>query len=144
MSIDAIFQYSFLLNAPFWFLMIFAPFWNWTKRIIASPWIAAPAAVLYTVLILPQLVETFAFVLDPSLGGMMEFLASPEGTTIAWAHFLVGDIFVGRWAYLDGREKNISVWLMGLILLVILLFGPLGFLLYLVARELHARFVRES
>ena len=143
MSIDAIFQYSFLLNAPFWFLMIFAPFWNWTKRIISSPWIAAPAALLYTFLVLPQLGDIFTFVLNPDLAGMVEYLSSPQGTTIAWVHFLVGDIFVGRWAYLDAREKNISVWLMAVVLLVILLFGPLGLLLYLVVRELHARFIRE-
>ena len=36
---------------------------------------------------------------------------SPAGVAVGWIHFLAFDLFVGRWEYLDSREKSISAWL---------------------------------
>jgi len=58
-------------------------------------------------------------------------LGTPAGATIAWVHFLALDVLVGRWAFLDGHTRAISPFLMAPVLALILLFGPLGFLLYL-------------
>ena len=60
------------------------------------------------------------------------------------AHFLAFDLFVGRWVYLDSRERGISAWLMAPILLVVLMLGPLGFILYLVVRTAHAAMQRRG
>ena len=45
---ELVFQLSSLLVMPFWLLMVLLPTWRWTQRIIASPWIVAPVALLYT------------------------------------------------------------------------------------------------
>ena len=50
---EIIFQLSSLLVMPFWLLIIFLPHWQWTRRIMASPWVVAPAALLYTLLVVP-------------------------------------------------------------------------------------------
>ena len=144
MSFDTIFQLSFLLVAPFWALMVFAPHWRWTKRIIASPWIVAAAALLYTVLVLPGFTQVFSSVSNPDLASIATLLGTEAGATIAWAHFLAFDLFVGRWAYLDSREKNISVWLMAPVLFFTLMLGPLGFLIYLLLREIYPRLISNS
>lgn len=138
-SIETVFQISNLLVLPFWALMIFAPGWSWTKRLLASPWVAAPPAVLYLVLIVPQLDGLMASLLSPSAVGIARALGTPEAATIAWAHFLTFDLFVGRWAYLDSRERGLSAWIMGPALFSILMVGPIGFLLYLGARTLARR-----
>jgi hypothetical protein len=65
---------------------------------------------------------------------LAEALGQPTGATIAWAHFLAFDLFVGRWAYLDSREKGITAWVASPLLFFILMVGPLGFLLYLLGR----------
>ena len=69
-------------------------------------------------------------------------LGTSAGATAAWAHFLAFDLFVGRWAYLDSRERNISAWIMAPVLFLILMLGPLGFAMYLGVRALshsHSR-----
>jgi hypothetical protein len=53
---------------------------------------------------------------------------------IAWAHFLAFDLFVGRWAYLDAGERGVPVLLMGPLLILTLLLGPVGLGLYLAVR----------
>ncbi len=138
MSIDLLFTLSNILVLPFWLLMIAAPGWSWTRRLIASPWIAAGPAALYVVLVAPQLPGLLASLMNPQLGAIAALLGTPAGTTIAWAHFLTFDLFVGRWIYLDSRERGLSAWVAGPVLAFVLLMGPLGFLLYLLVRGLRA------
>ena len=64
-------------------------------------------------------------------------MGTPEGATIAWAHFLAFDLFTGRWAYLDSQARGLPALLMAPLLFAILMVGPLGLLLYLAARALR-------
>ncbi len=131
MDYALIFQWSAILTGPFWLLVIFLPHWTWTRRLLASPLIVAPAAAAYAILIIPQLAGFSPLLLDASLENIAALLGSPAGATIGWIHFLAFDLFVGRWAYLDSREKGISAWLVSPVLFLILMAGPLGLLLYL-------------
>ena len=139
MPFATLFNLSSLLVMPFWFLMIFLPHWRWTKRIAGSLWIVVPAALLYTVLILPSLPTVFPLLLNTTLAGIAALLGTPQGATIGWVHFLAFDLFVGRWAYLDSRARGISAWLASPTLFFILMVGPLGLLLYLALRALTGR-----
>lgn len=130
----AIFSASFLLVLPFWLLMVFLPKGRFTERIIRSPWIAAPAALLYAVLVLPRLPEVLGTVANPDLGSISALLGSPAGATIGWVHFLAFDLFVARWAYLDSRERDVNPFVMAPVLFLVLMLGPVGFLLYLALR----------
>lgn len=131
---DTIFSLSSLIVMPFWLLLIFFPNWSWTRRIVRSPWIAAPAALLYLVLVLPQLGAVFPAVINPSLGAVAALLGTPDGATIGWAHFLAFDLFVGRWIYWDNQTVGLSSWIMAPILFLTLMVGPAGFLFYLGAK----------
>jgi hypothetical protein len=133
--VETLFAISSYLVLPFWALMIFLPHWRVTRRLIGSPLIAALPAVLYAALVLPRLVEIWSLVSRPGLAGMAGLLGSPAGATIAWLHFLAFDLFVGRWIYLDSRERGISAWLMAPVLYLTLMLGPGGFLLYLLVRR---------
>ncbi|MBC8160694.1 MAG: DUF4281 domain-containing protein [Roseiflexaceae bacterium] len=138
MSLEEIFACSGLLVLPFWILMAFLPHWRWTKRIIGSPLISLPAALLYAGLVLPQLGAIWSAVSSPELGAIATLLGSPAGATIAWVHFLAFDLFVGRWVYLDSRARGVSALLMAPVLLLVLMLGPIGFALYLGLRALYA------
>ena len=131
---SVLFRVSNLLVLPFWALMILLPRWQWTMRIMRSPVISAAPAALYA-LVLPHLDEIWPAISQPMLGGVSAFLSSPAGATIAWVHFLAFDLFVGRWIYLDSRERLISTWRVGQALFLTLMVGPAGFLLYLVLRS---------
>lgn len=136
---DTVFSLSGLLVMPLWAAMILLPRWRWTHRVMSSPWSVAPAAALYAFLVLPFVAAVWPVVSRPELGSVAELLGSPAGATIAWAHFLAFDLFVGRWAYLDARERGVSPWVMAPVLFLTLMLGPLGLLLYLGVRSLPPR-----
>ena len=131
---DTVFLLSNAYIIPFWFMMIGLPRWHWTKRIIGSPLIMAPLALLYAALIVPQLGSLLTDLLNPGLANIAAALGTPEGALVGWVHFLTFDLFVGRWVYLDSQEKKLSPWLMAPVLFLILMMGPLGFLVYLMIR----------
>jgi hypothetical protein len=123
-----------LLVLPFWALLILLPRWRWTARIMRSPFVSAAPALLYAALVLPRLGTIWPAIARPTLAGIATLLGSPEGATIAWAHFLAFDLFIGRWIYLDSQERRQSVLLTAPVLFLTLMLGPLGFLTYLVLR----------
>jgi hypothetical protein len=136
---ERLFSISNLLVLPFWVLMIAFPHWRWTRRLLASPLVAMPPVIIYAAVVLPRVAEILTAVANPTLPDVSRLLGTPAGTTAAWAHFLAFDLFVGRWAYLDSRERNISAWIMAPVLLLILMLGPLGFAVYLGVRILTRR-----
>lgn len=131
---DTIFQLSTLLVAPFWGLMIFAPKWRWTQKIIGSPWIAAPPALMFAALTLPTLPDLLPKLLQPNLGIIMGMFSTPQSMTAVWMYFLAFDLFIGRWIYLETRQRNRNLAWSGILLLFTLLVGPLGYLVYLIDR----------
>jgi hypothetical protein len=137
MSYAQIFSLSGLTVMPFWALMILLPRWRITQRIMHSPLVAALPALIYAALVLPRAGAIFAAVSRPELAPIAALLGSPEGATIAWAHFLAFDLMVGRWAYLDSRERGVSALLMAPVLFMVLMLGPIGFLLYLALRAAY-------
>jgi hypothetical protein len=131
---DLLFNVSNLFIMPFWLLMIFLPHWRWTQRIMGSLWPVAALAAVYAVLLLSQAGSAADSLLNPTLAGVAGLLGTPGGAAAGWVHFLAFDLFVGRWAYLDSRRRRLSAWLISPALFFTLMAGPLGLLLYLLAR----------
>jgi hypothetical protein len=134
-----LFALSNLTVMPFWSMMILLPKWRVTERIVRSPWIVAGPAIIYAVLVAPLALELMPALMRPEIGKIATFLASETGATIAWVHFLAFDLFVGRWVYLDSREREVSPWLMAPVLWMCLMLGPIGLLGYAVLRSLAAK-----
>jgi hypothetical protein len=133
----ALFSASFLLAAPFWALMVLVPGWSWTRRIIGSPLIVAPPILGYAVLVLTHLSLIGPALAEPTLDGVRGLLGSPVGAAAGWAHFIAFDLFVGRWIYLDSRERRIRPLIMAPVLVLTILLGPLGLLAYLAVRAVR-------
>jgi hypothetical protein len=136
---EFLFSITFLVAVPFWALMIFAPKWGTTAKVIASPLIVVPPALIYLVLAVANFPELWTAVSAPSLGPLAEFLGTPEGTALGWAHFIAWDLFVGRWMYRQSRELGIHPLVMAPILVVTILASPIGLLLFLPVRALRER-----
>jgi ABA4-like protein len=131
---STLFQLAFYLAAPFWALMIVLPGWSWTNRIVGSPLIVAPIAVLYLVIAIPRLADLLPVVTSPSLGSLQAAMAEGGAVTLVWAHIIAFDLFVGRWMYLESRKARIHPLVMAPVLIVTILFAPIGFLVFLVVR----------
>lgn len=137
MPIDALFSLANLTVMPFWLLMIAAPRWRITTRIVGSPLISLTAMGIYAALVVPRLGDLLPIVARPDLPSVRALLGTPLGATAAWAHFVAFDLFVGRWIYLDAGRRGVRPLVVGPILLATLLLGPLGLLAYLGLRAVR-------
>jgi hypothetical protein len=136
---ERIFDLTFPLAVPFWALMILLPGWSWTRRIVGSPLIMVPPLVGYLVLAVAEFDRLRPVVSRPSLTGLAEFLGTPAGAAAIWAHVIAFDLFVGRWMYLDGRERGMHPLVTGPILVLTILLAPVGLLAHLAVREVAGR-----
>lgn len=130
-----LFDVTFYLAAPFWLLMIVLPGWSWTHRIVRSPLIVLPPLVVFALVVVPELWPFLTTVGRPTLDGVREFVSSPDGTTAIWAQVIAWDLFVGRWMYLDSRERGIHPFVMAPVLVLTILVSPLVLPLYLALRR---------
>lgn len=135
-----LFQFANSYVMPFWFSMILAPKWGWTRKVMESGWPLVPLAVVYILGVAPQLLSTLPLLSNPELEPIRALLGTPAGTTLAWIHFLCFDLFVGRWIYLDSRAQGFSALWVSPVLVLTLMFGPAGWLAYFgVSRQLRRR-----
>ncbi len=129
-----IFKLGNALAVPPWLLMILAPDWRGTRRIVSSPMVVAPHSALYAILLAPQIRGALPALARPTVPRVAALLGTPEGATAAWLHFTAADLFVGRWIYLDARERGLPARLVSPVLSLTLVFSPAGLLAYLVLR----------
>lgn len=130
-----LFNLVFWLAAPFWAAMIFAPGHRWTAKLVASPLIAVPPLLVYLVIMLPHFSQFFTAMTRPDLTTLTELLGSAPGSAATWSHLIGFDLFIGRWIYLDSRDRRVSAFLISPILFLTIFFSPIGLLSYLVVRE---------
>lgn len=64
---------------------------------------------------------------------------SDNALTAGWLHYLAFDLFVGAWIVEDATTRQ--VWRLGVVpcLILVFLFGPAGYLLYLALRVLRGQ-----
>jgi Domain of unknown function (DUF4281) len=136
--ISQLFDGANLFVLPFWALMIVLPKWEITRKVISSPLPFITLAGLYIYLLIvavnPESAQALA---NPKLADIARFFADEGAAAVGWVHFLVMDLFVGRYIYLEGRDKGI-ITIHSLILC--LFFGPIGLLSHLVTNAIIDRF----
>jgi len=121
------------LVTPFWVLMVFAPNWKVTERVMESPWPVCLCALVHLALVGNGLqdpeaasrLEFFATQAVVKFSAMQEMREAPSFVSEEWAHVLVWDLFAGRYIFLDGKEKKVPTFhsLLGAFAL-----GPVGLL----------------
>ncbi len=120
-----------------WLLLLLAPRWCWTRRLI--PWLAiAPLCASYAILL-----AIGSFGAGGGEGGFssleqVRLLFSSDAVLLAgWLHYLAFDLFVGLWMTGDSRGRSISRWLVAPCLMLTFFAGPVGLLLYLALRSVR-------
>lgn len=73
-----------------------------------------------------------------SLADVSALFSNPWLLVGGWVHYLVFDLLVGRWELLDSQQQGIPHLLVVPCLLMTFLFGPGGWVLYLVLRTAWA------
>ncbi|MFD3995629.1 ABA4-like family protein [Streptomyces sp. NPDC058583] len=129
-----LFELTFLLAAPVWLLMVFAPAWRITERVAASPLTVLPLLVVWAVLAAPVAPELWTAVSSPDIDTFRDLVALPNGAGAIWAQVIAWDLLLGQWMYREARRLAVPPLLMGPLLILTILLSPLGLPLFLVVR----------
>ena len=129
-DLSLLFNIANFYALPFWLLMVILPKWVVTQKVMSSYLPFVPLAGLYIYLFLffldPESAEAFS---NPTLPVLAQLFSQEPVMLTGWIHFIVLDLFTGRYVYLEGREKGIFT-----IHSLILCFfaGPIGLLSHIV------------
>jgi hypothetical protein len=120
----------------FWLLLIVAPGWRGTQILVHS--LAVPVILGLTYIWLLS-TAVFGGHAPPgasffSLAGVQALFSSPLALTAGWIHYLVFDLFIGAWEARDARRRGFPHLVLIPCLVVTLMVGPVGLMLYLVLR----------
>ena len=142
MTISQLFDLANLFVLPFWALMIFLPQWGVTKKVMESflPFIVLAGLYIYLFsgTITPESAQALS---NPQLADIAQFFASERIAATGWIHFLVLDLFVGRWIYWEGQRTG--VWTVHSLILC-LFAGPIGLLSHILTAKITQQFFVTS
>ena len=133
-----LFNVANLFVLPFWALMILLPNWGVTRRIMESyiPFVVLAGLYLYLLVgsITPESAQALA---NPKLADIARFFAEENAAAVGWIHFLVMDLFVGRWIYWQGQKTGVFTTHS---ILLSLFAGPLGLLSHILTNWIAEKF----
>ena len=138
MPLELLFRAANFTVLPFWLLLIVAPRWRWTQRLVHGPVVVLLLAPIYAYLL-------FGYAPAPrdmtflTLYGVMIGFSAPHIVVAGWIHYLIFDLFVGAWESRDAVRRGVPLWLVIPCLLGTLMFGPIGLLLYVTVRFFSTR-----
>jgi len=133
-----LFNLSNLFVLPFWVLMILLPNWSVTRRVMESYIPFVILAGLYLYLLTGTITSESAQALaNPQLVDIARFFADQKAAATGWTHFLVMDLFVGRWIYWEGQKTGIFTTHS---ILLCLFAGPLGLLSHIFTTWIKQKF----
>ena len=133
MTPSEVFSISGMLAMPMWILMIFLPKWKVTRFLIDFKIIPLLLSIIYAIYIFISIRQ----------GGMMDFgslasvmqLFTVENAVLAgWVHYLAFDLVVGMWMLDQNKELKIHPVVMAPCLFGTFMFGPIGFLLFMIIK----------
>jgi hypothetical protein len=129
---EALFSLASAAVLPGWALLVLVPRWKWTARLVGPVLIPALLSLFYLYLLAARwaiLAGGFG-----SLATVRRLFDDPAVLLAGWVHYLAFDLFIGSWEVRDAQRLALPHLLVVPCLLLTLLFGPVGFLSYLVVR----------
>ena len=137
-TLSAAFKIASAISILGWILLFGYPLWPLAARTLVFTIAVAMLCVLYVWLVFfakrhdgPGSKVKGGF---SSLGGVINLFKSPRVVLAGWVHFLAFDLMVGLFIVTDAARLGIAHWWLIPALLLTLMFGPAGLLLYLAMR----------
>lgn len=137
---DFLFSLANLVALLGWALLLAAPRWEGTRRLVLSGALPLILAGAYTLLIgRHYLSEQGGQGGFSSLGEVADLFRAPWALLAGWVHYLCFDLCLGIWESLDARRRGVPHLLLAPCLVLTFLLGPVGLLLYSLARRFYGR-----
>jgi hypothetical protein len=135
MNPETVFSIVNALVMPQWLLMIFAPHWQSTHKLVDSYLIPVLLAVIYACYVVISL-GSLNFMSFSTLAGIKQLFSEEQSVLVGWIHYLCFDLVAATWIYKDSLAKGLNRIVVGICLFFCLMLGPIGFLLYWTIRKL--------
>jgi hypothetical protein len=116
-----------------WILLAVLPDRRWVTEVVtgkAAPALFAVAYIAIVVAVFPRAEGSFS-----TLAGVTTLFANPWLLLAGWLHYLAFDLLIGTWEARDSVARGVPRWLLVPCLFLTLMFGPMGWLAYVVARR---------
>ena len=143
LSLESIYFWSNLGVLPFWFLLILIPNARITQifvnSIIIPLMLASSYSYVFYQTILSEVPILEFFTLYLSLEDLYTIFSSDSFLLLFWLHFLALNLFLGSWVSRDGVKYNMPRGLVFIPLILIYFTGPIGLVLYWLARVFYAK-----
>jgi hypothetical protein len=128
-----LFYLSLLAALLGWIALIAVPDSKITARLVESKLLHGLICIFYTIAVFTAKgVPDNAGFFD--VAGVLNLFTSTDAVIAAWLHIIVFDFFVGTWILEDSTARGVKRIIVMPILLLTIMFGPFGFLVYLCAR----------
>lgn len=132
MTASQLFQIVNNMVLPGWLLLIIAPRWQWTEKLITGI-IITLLALCYVYCIAqvftPGMIKSFG-----SLEGVMKLFTNETAVLAGWIHYLAFDLMTGLFETKNAQKHHINHGLVIPCLVFTFMFGPVGLLLFFVVR----------
>lgn len=135
-SPETIFQLGNTIALGGWVILIFLPR-RWGIALIPQFVIPSLLAFAYAALILPIFFSGGEGGFD-SIENVRALFQNDAALTAGWLHYLAFDLFVGGWIAKASDAAGIPRPIQAVFLLATFMFGPIGFLLFILTRNLMA------
>lgn len=142
MTADKIFSIANSVALLSWIILLIAPRWTVTRKVILSgavPLLLSAAYLILIVLFFGRAEGGFG-----SLPEVMKLFTNEWATLAGWIHYLAFDLLVGTWEVKDSERRGISHWFVIPCLVLTFMLGPIGFLLYCVLRFFLSKEVKND
>jgi ABA4-like protein len=142
MTPDQIFSVVNLAALIGWVLLAALPRRPWIASIVTGAAIPALLAVAYVALIAAHWRGS-----EGGFGSLSQVAMLFENRWLllaGWVHYLAFDLFIGSWEVRDAQRHGIRHWLVLPCLFLTFMFGPVGWLLYMVLRASRGHIVAIS
>ena len=97
------------------------------------------SCILYLANIAPQIGKVLPIIMEPTIAKLLILFQTPEAMLGAWIHFIIGDLWIGRWI----SDKALAMELSSLIripcIVLTVFFGPLGLLGFLIVKGIQQK-----
>ncbi len=137
MQPELIFKIGSNLAMIGWVLLVFAPKWGWTKRIVLYGGIPLLLGFAYLFIIIVSFGRG-----EGGFGSLEEvqlLFQNPWMLLAGWLHYLAFDLFVGSWELSNAQKLGINHFLVIPCMLLTFFFGPIGLILYFIVRWVHSK-----
>lgn len=141
-SADNFFEIVNTIILPAWLMLMFAPKWRWTKKIVLSGYYPLAFAVIYLFIILLNFqLSNFNF---SSLQSVKQIFTDDFFLLAGWVHYLAFDLLIGSWIVKDASKYHIKSITLLPILGFTFYLGPIGYLTYRVYRALRQAYHQQD